>query len=251
MDKYHNIQHHKIKLINSLFSILVLLSLASTSYAEKVPMPGELVLQFTSESKPLEHQAFIENYGLKVIEKNKPNQFRVKIKQGIEEPWKQVLQNHPLMQKVIRRTIDIPNTKHIQTRQLELPKLKIQTQQDGKTLQNKVLKYLEQYALDNQGKFKLLNKQGSLLELQISEMRGKVISHRNFWENLNLTVILIPAMGSLEIIFISEIEYASGMGQRAPASTAYLSLEKENPAELDSYSKQLLSALQIHLEKQP
>ena len=127
----------------------------------------------------------------------------------------------------------------------------------GKTAQavdrlpEEMLAFFTQYARDRKAQRQVLHKARLRVQVQLSGLRGEVIGHRNYWEQLQVSAMLFPAGAKWEIVMILEGSYASGIGGRQPGDSAFQRIEKGYPGVLGNYAKPLITRLQTHLEQLP
>jgi hypothetical protein len=87
---------------------------------------------------------------------------------------------------------------------------------------------------------KVVERHQNLFKLEIG-LRGSVLSGHNYWERLEIHLILLKP-GEAEAMV--EGSYAPGIGDSPPATSAYESMEKEYYSALLRFTKTTFATLQ-------
>jgi hypothetical protein len=81
---------------------------------------------------------------------------------------------------------------------------------------------------------KVIERHQNFVKVEIDGLRGSVLSRHNYWERLEIHLILLkPGEGEAMV----EGYYAPGIGASPPATSAHESMEKEYYADLTRYTK--------------
>lgn len=99
--------------------------------------------------------------------------------------------------------------------------------------------YFEELAGENSWELTYLNLSNNYLALEISNIRGLIITESSFWEQLNIAFVLhaIPNVGYKLLLFFDG-QYAAGLS--SPSKLAYQDIEPKYTSHLYTYGKALL-----------
>jgi hypothetical protein len=88
---------------------------------------------------------------------------------------------------------------------------------------------------------RVIERHQNLVKVEISGLRGSVLSEHNYWERLEIHLVLLKP-GEAEAMV--EGSYATGIGDVPPATSAYESMEKEYYSDLLKFTKITFANLQ-------
>jgi len=94
----------------------------------------------------------------------------------------------------------------------------------------------------------VLQKHESLLKFEIRNIRGVILSNKNFWERLEVYLVRTPdlAANRSEITAIVDGYFASGIGDIPPTISSYESMEKSYYADLVTFVQIFFNKLRLN-----
>jgi subtilisin family serine protease len=219
------------------------LEAAKTEFVNKCPaaphFPGVVKAEF-QESDRARAAALIRDYGLEA--KDSADVTKITVPVGQEWFWVDVLQASGLFTHVGRE--DYFCTKSVDTEfgighpdiGLSAPTANIPPAADFEDVVS-ILK--KKYPRPSE--VKVIERHQNFVKVEIDGLRGSVLSGHNYWERLEIHLILLkPGEGEAMV----EGYYAPGIGASPPATSAYESMEKEYYADLTRYTKLTFANLQ-------
>lgn len=221
------------------------LEAAKTEFVNKCPaaphLPGVVKAEF-QESDRARAVALIRDYGLEAKLEDSADVTKITVPVGQEWFWVDVLQACGLFTHVGRE--DYFCTKSVDTEfgighpdiGLSAPTANIPPAADFEDVVS-ILK--KKYPRPSE--VKVIERHQNFVKVEIDGLRGSVLSGHNYWERLEIHLILLkPGEGEAMV----EGYYAPGIGASPPASSAYESMEKEYYADLTRYTKLTFANLQ-------
>jgi hypothetical protein len=221
------------------------LEAAKTEFINKCPaaphLPGVVKAEF-QEADRARATALIRDYGLEAKLNESVNMTKITVPAGQEWVWVDILQGSGLFTQVGRE--DYYCTKSVGTEfgiahpdvALPSPTTKIPPADD---LEDVVAVLKKKYPKPSE--VKVIERHPNLIRVEIDGLHGKVLSGYNYWEKLDIHIVLLkPGDGEA----IVEGYYAPGIGDSPPATSAYESMEKEYYADLTRFTRTTFANLQ-------
>jgi hypothetical protein len=234
-----------------LLAAILVTSLANVAAAAQYPIPGEVRIQLVQATPAQTATGLLRAYGLSAAGSSTSGQaddrLLVAVPRGQEGFWRDVLAQHPAVQKADLRHYSVPDSKGYEERGVRLPVTHLAAVDSLDALLDEALAFFEAEAAETPGGgVELLVKAPQRLHLRLQGLRGRVIGHRNYWESVSITTVLLPHADGLKLLMITEGGFAPGLGDRPPAASAYLPIDKQA---LGDYAKGLITRLQLQLEQ--
>lgn len=221
------------------------LEAAKTEFVNKCPaaphLPGVVKAEF-QESDRARAAALIRDYGLEAKFEDSADVTKITVPVGQEWFWVDVMQASGIFTHVGRE--DYFCTKSVDTEfgighpdiGLSAPTANIPPAADFEDVVS-ILK--KKYPRPSE--VKVIERHQNFVKVEIDGLRGSVLSGHNYWERLEIHLILLkPGEGEAMV----EGYYAPGIGASPPATSAYESMEKEYYADLTRYTKLTFANLQ-------
>jgi hypothetical protein len=221
------------------------LEAAKTIFINKCPaaphLPGVVQAEF-QESDRARAIALIRDYGLEAKLIDGVELTKITVPVGREWDWVDILQASGLFTHVGRE--DYSCLKSVDTEfgighpdiGLPAPTANIPP---GADLEDVVAILKKKYPKPSE--VRVIERHQNLVKVEISGLRGSVLSGHNYWERLEIHLILLKP-GEAEAMV--EGSYAPGIGDSPPATSAYESMEKEYYSDVLRYTKITFANLQ-------
>ena len=221
------------------------LEAAKTIFINKCPaaphLPGVVKAEFQERDRA-RAVAFIHDYGLEAQFYDSIDLTKITVPVGREWFWVDILQASELFTHVGRE--DYNCLKSVDTEfgighpdiALPAPTANIPP---GADLEDVVVLLKKKYPKPSE--VKVVERHQNLFKVEISGLRGSVLSGHNYWERLEIHLILLKP-GEAEAMV--EGSYAPGIGDSRPATSAYELMEKEYYPDLLRFTKITFANLQ-------
>jgi hypothetical protein len=168
----------------------------------------------------------------------------VAVPRGQEAWWRDILARQPAVRRADLRYYSRPDSKGYEERGVRLPAARLAGVDALDDLLQRALAFFSDEAQG--GRMELLVKAPQRLHLRLDGLRGRVIAHRNYWESLTITTVLLPSADGLDLLMLTEGGFAPGLGERPPAAGAYQAMDAQA---LSDYAQGLITRLQLRLEQ--
>lgn len=227
---------------------ILIMGLVAVADAAQYPVPGEVRVQLRQETPPRTATGLLQTYGLTASPQTDDG-LLVVVPRGQEAFWRDVLAQHPLVQWADLRHYSVPGSKGYEERGVRLSAARLAVADRLDALLDEALAFFKGEAAAKGGpkaRMVLLVKAPQRLHLRLQGLRGRVISHRNYWESVTITAVLLPHVGGLDLLMMTEGEFAPGLGDRPPAASVYQPIDNEA---LSDYAKGLITRLPLRLEQ--
>lgn len=223
------------------------LEAAKTIFINKCPaaphLPGVVKAEF-QESDRARAIALIRDYGLEARFINDVELTKVTVPVGREWDWVDLLKASGLFTHVGREDYYCPKSVSTEIEfgighpdiPLPAPTANIPP---GADLEDVVVNLKKKYPKPSE--VKVVERHQNLFKVEINGLRGSVLNGHNYWERLEIHLILLKP-GEAEAMV--EGSYAPGIGDSPPATSAYESMEKEYYSDLLRFTKITFANLQ-------
>lgn len=109
-----------------------------------------------------------------------------------------------------------------------------------------IARFLEAYFGEKKAVVKTVAVEDGYVEAFIENIRGEVISGKNFWERLQASIVLADKGPSIEIRLFLDGQFAAGLNP--PPLTAFSDMEPTHSKELHIYAGAFLTSMKRYLE---
>jgi hypothetical protein len=205
-------------------------------------IPGAVKAEF-QESDRTQAIALIRAYGLEAKLNDSVDLTKITVPAGQEWFWVDVLQGSGLFTHVGREdyycpksvdtTVDIIVHPDVSP---AVPATRIPRADD---LDGVVALLKAKYPTPTE--IRVTDRNQRVLKVEVNGLRGSVLIGHNYWERLEIHLVLIKP-GEIEAMV--EGSYATGIGDSPPATSAYQSMEKDYLSDISRYTKMTFANLQ-------
>jgi hypothetical protein len=230
--------------------------------SKTVVEPGYVGVQFNPVDVTKNIQRLYDDYGLAAEQYTIPDGqidetvYEFSVEAGTEEAWVKILSKLPYIDEAsrLRALFAAVASEGEFARALapnSLPRIPLLAASsngiDGSM--TKAIDFFNNKYAGHAREVKILKKNNKRILLQVTGLRGEILSGHDYWEMLLLDCVFSSDFDKNDFFLNTTGRYATGAGNLRPAESAFIDMDREYFETIQHYSDALAAELQTALEK--
>jgi hypothetical protein len=179
--------------------------------------------------------------------------YTIQVEPRQEEPWALILNRQPHVEDAARTPERVAgiDTQRIFENADAINRLRRSPSANATALgphtQARSVAFLREWFGAKGGVLTIIKQDENRVLLRVDRLKREVIRGETFWEYLKLNLIVVDDRQRITLYMINDGYYAAGLGERVPAETSFIDMERDYYSSLVTYTEVLATQIESRL----